>query len=153
MHRLPTSTLVTRHGLALMLASTLSCGGGEPTGPSDGFDPPVARMVMEHPTFAIVQELVERNGCTGASCHLSGQGELYLGYGPQVDYGNLVNVPAHGEPEFLRVDPGSPDLSYIVIKVEGRQSFGDAMPIGGPPIDSIDLANLRNWITVGAPDF
>jgi len=41
---------------------------------------------------------------------------------------------------------------YIVIKVEGRQSVGSRMPQVGGPLDAIDLANLRNWIAVGAPN-
>ena len=66
-------------------------------------------------------------------------------------YGELVSVRAESEP-FLRVVPGDPDGSYLVRKLEGRQSVGDRMPQTGAPLDSIDLANIRNWISQGAPD-
>jgi hypothetical protein len=66
-------------------------------------------------------------------------------------YGELVSVLATSEP-ILRVVPGSPDGSYLVMKLEGRQSVGDRMPQTGAPLDSIDLANIRNWIAQGAPD-
>jgi hypothetical protein len=48
------------------------------------------------------------------------------------------------------VIPGDPDGSYLMIKLEGRQSVGDRMPQTGSPLDSIDLTNLRNWISQGA---
>ena len=66
-------------------------------------------------------------------------------------YRELVSVRAESEP-FLRVVPGDPDGSYLVRKLEGRQSVGDRMPQTGAPLDSIDLANIRNWISQGAPD-
>jgi len=141
----------SRAHILLSLPLLLSCGGGtEPTGPPAYV--PMQRVVEATPVFDVIQELVERNGCTGASCHLSGQGELYLGPDPQVNYANLVAVRAYSEPGFFRVDPGNADESYVIIKVEGRQRVGGAMPLGGPLLDSIDMANLRNWIESGAPE-
>jgi hypothetical protein len=64
-------------------------------------------------------------------------------------YGSLVDVRATSEP-ILRVSPGDPDGSYLVIKLEGRQSVGDRMPQTGAALDSIDLTNIRNWIAQGA---
>ena len=49
-----------------------------------------------------------------------------------------------------RVTPGAPQGSYLLMKIEGRHSQGVLMPIGRPPLDSIDQANLRNWIARGA---
>jgi hypothetical protein len=37
-----------------------------------------------------------------------------------------------------------------VIQLEGRQSVGSRMPQTGSPLDGIDLANIRNWISQGA---
>jgi hypothetical protein len=37
-----------------------------------------------------------------------------------------------------------------VIKLEGRQTVGGRMPQTGSPLDSIDLTNVRNWISQGA---
>ncbi|RMH12875.1 MAG: hypothetical protein D6701_13015 [Gemmatimonadetes bacterium] len=68
-----------------------------------------------------------------------------------VAYDNLVNVQATSE-NFRRVLPGDPQNSYIVIKLEGRQSVGSRMPLGQAPLDNIDLTNIRNWISSGAPN-
>ena len=66
-----------------------------------------------------------------------------------MSYGNLVNVasPASGE---IRVIPSNANDSYLVKKLEGRQSAGAQMPIGGSALDNIDLSNIKNWINQGA---
>jgi len=48
------------------------------------------------------------------------------------------------------VEPGDPDNSYVIIKLEGRQSVGARMPLGAPFLDNIDLTNIRNWNSQGA---
>ncbi len=64
-------------------------------------------------------------------------------------YSALVGVTATTEP-IVRVIPGDPDNSYLVMKLEGRQSVGVRMPLGFAPLDDIDLTNIRNWIAQGA---
>ena len=49
-----------------------------------------------------------------------------------------------------RVIPGNANASYIIVKVEGRQTVGQRMPLGGAALDNIDLTNLKNWINQGA---
>ena len=131
-----------------------SCGGGDPnpTGPDPGGDG--SRMTLSiksNPSFKQdVQEIFVRNGCTGSSCHGSGQGGLFLHPDSAANYTNIVNVSAETEPEFLRVEPFDATNSYIIIRLEGRQKKGFQMP--GTPFDSIDLTNIRNWIDNGAPN-
>jgi len=64
----------------------------------------------------------------------------------------LVNVASAEVPGLLRVNPGNPDASYIVQKIEGIAAVGVRMPANGPPYlpqDRIDL--VRRWIAAGAP--
>jgi hypothetical protein len=64
----------------------------------------------------------------------------------------LVNVASAEVPGTLRVNPGNPDASYIVKKIEGTAAVGVRMPANGPPYlpqDRIDL--IRRWIAAGAP--
>jgi methionine-rich copper-binding protein CopC len=63
----------------------------------------------------------------------------------------LVNVASAEVPGLLRVNPGNPDASYIVQKLQGNNAVGARMPFGGPylPQDRIDL--VRRWISAGAP--
>ena len=64
-------------------------------------------------------------------------------------YSNLVNVMATSEP-VVRVIPSDADGSYLVVKLESRQTVGASMPLGGQPLDQTDITNIRNWITQGA---
>jgi mono/diheme cytochrome c family protein len=49
------------------------------------------------------------------------------------------------------VEPGSPENSLLLHKMEGTQDIGDIMPPGGLlPADQVAL--IRQWIEAGAPD-
>jgi hypothetical protein len=51
------------------------------------------------------------------------------------------------------VTVGNPDNSYLVRKLEGTAGItGSRMPLGGPPLDAALIANVRAWITAGAPN-
>lgn len=123
-----------------------SCGSEGPVSTSVSTD---TRSIQADPSFSsTVQEIFDRRSCTSPSCHGTARmAGLDLRSGPS--YGSLVSVRATSEP-ILRVVPGDADGSYLVIKLEGRQSVGDRMPQTGSPLDSIDLANIRNWISQGA---
>jgi hypothetical protein len=139
--------------LSLAVAAALSlaaCGDGG-TGPDDdggGTNTP-SRQVLTDPSYAnVIQEIFNRRGCASGSCHGSSQSA-----GLNLTSGNsrasLVNV-ASTQTGVLRVIPGDANGSYLIIKVEGRQTVGDRMPPSGSALDNIDLTNLKNWITQGA---
>lgn len=137
---------------AFLLAALAGCGGSSPTSSSGGGDtppPPANRTIMEDPSFSqTIQEIFERRGCTQSACHGSDRmANLDLRRGSS--YGSLVGVPSTNEGT-VRVIPGDPDGSYLVIKLEGRQRVGVRMPQIGAPLDDIDLTNIRNWISQGA---
>ncbi len=138
-------------GLFLLAA----CGGGDgPTYPGMDDDPGggtegPTRTVKSDPSFARdIQEIFDRRGCTNSSCHGSSQ-QAGLDLRQGSAYGNLVNVMATQE-QIIRVIPGNAQGSYLVIKLEGRQTVGQRMPRGAAPLDTIDLKNIRNWIDKGA---
>ena len=133
---------------ALTLAALLSgCGSDDPTGPDGGG---TERSVKDNPSFASdVQEIVNRRGCASGSCHGSSQSAgLDLRTGNS--FASLVGVTSTQEPSRTRVVAGDADNSYLVIKLEGRQSVGARMPLGGTPLDNTDLTNIKNWINRGA---
>ena len=121
------------------------------TGPDDdgGNGNNDTRVIVDNPGFAsVIQNIFDRRGCAGGSCHGAAQSAgLDLRSGNS--FGNLVNVTAT-QSSAARVIPGNAQDSYLIIKVEGRQTVGSRMPIGGAALDSIDLTNLRNWINQGA---
>ena len=139
----------------LLLAA---CGGGGSTGPVDdnddgdnGNDTPT-RQILENPSFSTdIQEIFNRRGCTAAQCHGSTE-EAGLDLRAGASYAELVNVVAFSDADFFRVEPGDAQNSYLVMKLEGRQTAGETMPLDGAPLDNIDLTNIRNWIDNGAPE-
>lgn len=139
--------------IASILALVGACVAcGDPT-PAEIEDEPVpTRRILQTPSFSVdIHEIFVRNGCTDAGCHGIGQAGLTLGPDPSANYANLVDVPAESERQYLRIEPFDPDESYVVIKLEGRQQVGGEMP-PGLPLDSVDLTNIRNWVTTGAPN-
>ncbi|MET0357364.1 MAG: hypothetical protein ABW044_11325, partial [Cellvibrio sp.] len=67
-------------------------------------------------------------------------------------YTFLVSRAADEKPELLRVNPGNPDASYIIHKLEGSSGIvGGRMPLGGPYLSQAQINNVRDWIANGAP--
>ena len=138
----------------LFLSALVSVGCGDSSSPTSSSGttttPPTStRTVKADPSFANdIQEIFNRTGCANGSCHGSAMAAgLNLQSG--ASYASLVNVTASSEP-VLRVSPSNADGSYLVVKLEGRQSVGSRMPLGGQSLDQTDLTNIKNWINRGA---
>jgi hypothetical protein len=132
-------------------------GGGFPSGDgTEGGDfeatftisPPVAAG----PTLDEIQASVFSPTCATASCHTGPSGNI-LPAGMDLSDANasfnaLVGVSSLQQPAILRVAPGDPDNSYLIMKLEGNA--GTRMPFGGPALDAAVIADIRQWITDGA---
>ena len=106
-------------------------------------------VIQGDPSYSrVIQEIFNRRGCAASACHGSTQ-KAGLDLRAGNSYASLVGVPSV-QVSAARVIPGNPVESYLMVKVEGRQSVGERMPKGWPPLDDIDLGNLRNWIAQGA---
>jgi len=132
------------------LLAAVACGGSDvPTGIED----PGGGEPVQNPSFATdVNGIFIARGCTAGNCHGGGSGTLNLSSSAPGNYANLVGVTAAGEPAFQRVEPGDAQNSYLVIKLEGRQSSGGRMPIGRPALSAAEIGTIRNWIQAGAPN-
>jgi hypothetical protein len=66
----------------------------------------------------------------------------------------LVVTPSNEVPDLFRVEPGNPDDSYIVRKLEGDPSIvGTRMPPPPrAPLDQEEIDVIRQWIIDGALD-
>jgi hypothetical protein len=62
----------------------------------------------------------------------------------------LVNVPSLQVGSIDRVEPGDPDNSYLIHKLEGTNAVGSRMPQGGPFLDQPTIDMVRQWISDGA---
>lgn len=90
-----------------------------------------------------------------ASCHLTGTEAGERALYPLVARQNLVNRSSLSS-ELLLVDPGNPDRSYLMLKLEGTHldagEAGVRMPIGAAPLSAKKLDKIRTWILEGALD-
>jgi hypothetical protein len=89
-----------------------------------------------------VAPILEAN-CRGSGCHTSPQ-TFFLGGGS--------GCPMAPERRF--VVPFDPESSFVVVKIEGRQSAGcgQRMPRGRAPLSSENITTIRTWIAEGARD-
>ena len=138
--------IVRFHLLAFVASFVLACSSSSespPTTTKDAGGPSFTKDVM--PAF--------ETSCTQTACHGSKESNLniYIPPDPAVAYPELLKTSPTTGMKFIA--PGDPDHSYVVIKIEGKQTMGTAMPppdTGLPPISSTALASLRAWITAGA---
>ena len=105
---------------------------------------PVATAV----DYATQIQPVFNSRCT--ECHSGGSAPQGLRLDAANSYANLVNVASHEVPSLKRVEPGDPDNSYLVQKIEGTAAVGGRMPLGRAPLTAAQIALIRQWISEGA---
>ena len=85
-------------------------------------------------------------------CHLPGAAQAGLNLYPD-PWEALVGVASTESPLKL-VEPGSPEKSYLYLKLQGRHEqaggSGARMPFQQDPLDAGDLETIRTWIEQGA---
>jgi hypothetical protein len=89
-----------------------------------------------------------------ATCHLTGTEAGKMALTPQSAIANVVGVKSSEAPTLMRVAPGKPDESYLIMKLEGTHiehgGTGATMPFGAPPLSKEQITKIRQWITEGA---
>lgn len=103
------------------------------------------------PTLTNVQATILSPKCATSGCHVPG------GTGPMPlrttneSFANLVGVASIQKTNLNRVQPGDPDNSYIVRKLEGGPDITDQrMPLGGSRLTDTEIDLVREWIANGA---
>jgi hypothetical protein len=142
-------------GLALL--ASLACAGcagngagldqnGQPIGSEgSGSNAPLGANLQS------IQDNVFTPICT--RCHIGASAPEGLRLDAADSYSLLVGVPSAEVPSLLRVMPGDPDESYIVLKLQGSPGIvGGQMPLGGPYLPQATIDAIRQWITDGAPN-
>jgi hypothetical protein len=123
--------------------------------PIDGCDPVT---LFGNNTFDRIQKQVFNQNCALSGCHdsQSQTGGLLLETG--ASYNNLVGVvpskQAAIDAGWLRIDPGSPETSFLFRKIEGDlpdADYGERMPRGRPKLPKTLRDIIRLWIEAGAP--
>ena len=135
--------------LAVASAATLGGCAGDGTG-LDANGRPVQPGAPANSDFQEIQDTIFTPICS--VCHAGANAPQGLRLDAGNSYALLVNVASAEVPGTMRVNPGNPNASYLVQKIEGTAAVGVRMPANGPPYlpqDRIDL--VRRWIAAGAP--
>lgn len=126
--------------LAVIMPGVAACRGDAVT------EPDQTDTLM--PTLSSIQTHVFTPFCAGHHGPSLAEADLDLSAGRS--FANLVNVPSTQVGLDL-VTPGDAENSYLIHKMEGRESItGRPMPIGALPLDAEVMAVIRQWINAGA---
>ncbi len=138
--------------LCLLAAAVLNaCAGngqgldenGNPIGNGNGGLP-----VAFEPTFTNIQTNVFTPICT--ECHFGAGAPQGLRLDALNSYNHLVGIRSQ-EQNIFRVEPGNPDRSYLIRKLEGGPGISGAqMPLNRPPLSQLTINAIRVWIAQGA---
>jgi hypothetical protein len=117
-----------------------------------------AKKVKGGTTFdRTIQKKIFDSTCATPSCHGAGAASAGLDLSDGAAIANLVGVPAANEAAraagLVRVAPGDPDHSYLLLKLEGTLAPGEGvqMPLVGGPLPASAIDAIRRWIAAGAP--
>ena len=111
----------------------------------------IATPVVLGPTLDEIQAAIFTPSCATSNCHSAGNraGGLSLA-NAAASYGELVNQISN-QVLLDFVEPGDPNASYLIRKLEGGPGImSSRMPIGLPAIPQSDIDVIRTWITNGA---
>jgi hypothetical protein len=131
----------------LLLFPLIGCGAG-----SGSDDDEVDGPGGIQPTLQSIQTNVFTPICAVPGCHVGAGAQQGL----MLDSANnsfldLVGVDSSEIPSLLRVDPGNPDNSYLVQRIEGAPNIAFAqMPLNQPPLSTDQVDAIRQWILNGA---
>ena len=126
-----------------------SFGGNSPPPPPPPPPPPGASF---GPVFSEIQSNVFTPDCATSGCHLGGGASAGLPLDTASSYAALVGMASSQDAGLQRVNPGSPDISYLIQKLEGTAATGGQMPLNGTALNQADIDVIRQWITDGATD-
>jgi hypothetical protein len=132
--------------MVIGIAVVSSCGERKPLPTEPTLPPPDPNA-----TFTRVQNEVFTVSCAIAGCHAALGAREGMNLSAGAAYANTVRVPATERPSLSRIEPGDPDLSYLVKKLRGDPDItGLRMPDGGTLTpDEIQL--VIDWVRRGAP--
>ena len=138
----------------MLLFFLTSCAGngqgldenGNPIGSDGNNGLPIAFP----PTFTNIQQNVFSAICI--ECHIGPGAPQGLRLDEANSYDMLVRILSQERSNLFRVNPGNPDRSYLIRKLEGGPDItGAQMPLNRTPLSQPTINSIRIWIAQGAP--
>jgi hypothetical protein len=137
-----------KHTCACVCSALLTACAGNGEGLDENGRPAEAASDTLVAEFSSIQRHVFTPVCTG--CHSGASAPLGLRLDEGASFAMLVNAPSVEAPALNRVQPGNPDASYLIRKLEGTATVGGRMPLNAPPLPADTIAVIRQWIANGA---
>ena len=151
-----------------MIVMAAACGtdSGPGTGTADGRSPDGGMrgdagaasegcdQAAQHADLAWLQQHVFTPSCATALCHGGSDPAVGLSLAAGETHGNLVTHDASTASGWIRVVPGSPSQSYLMValgRAPGPMPEDGFMPLGAPALCGPKLDAIARWITAGAP--
>jgi len=99
------------------------------------------------PLEASVAELFQRS-CTAAGCHSGPVPQMNMDLTSDKFYASIGDEASTEVPTLKRIDPGSPETSYLVKKIKGEEGIiGLPMPMTGDRLTDQEIATIESWIS------
>ncbi|HXO22555.1 MAG TPA: hypothetical protein VOA87_21750 [Thermoanaerobaculia bacterium] len=139
--------MATLGAIAVLPLLTAACGKVKsPTEPPASAGPAF--------TFARIQAEIFTPNCAKSGCHSGATAQQGMVLEAGVSYGQIVGRRSQENPSLNRVQPGSPEQSYLLKKVRGDGDItGSRMPQDGPPfLSQAQIDGIAGWIQAGAPN-
>jgi hypothetical protein len=154
-HRQKSSLAMALACAALLLLSSCAGSGegvGEGGSPNNPGGPPPGDG-SSTTSFRNIQESIFKPSCV---CHVGAAAPQGLVLSTDSTLDLLVNKPSGEMPDLSRVEPGNPDDSYLIRKLEGGPDIvGFQMPpteLGETHLAQEQINLIRQWIADGALD-
>lgn len=94
-----------------------------------------------------VAEIFQRS-CTKSGCHSGPNPQMGMDLTRELFYAAIVDEASTENPALKRVDPGHPELSYLVKKIKGDPGIvGAQMPLIGDRLTEEEVDAIVQWIS------
>jgi len=143
-----------------MAGSLVACNVGSYDDAVDRFNqnappppppPPPPPGANFNPVFSEIQAAVFTPSCATANCHSGGLPAAGLNLEAANSFTQMIGIASTQDAGVQRVNPGNPNASYLITKLEGPGASGGVMPPVGA-LAQVDIDTIRQWITDGAID-
>jgi hypothetical protein len=121
------------------------------TRPVDAITAPIANPSLARD----IQPILTATCAASNACHAGPTPQRGMSLEAGRSWANLVNVPSASLPPLLRVEPGQPDSSALLIRLDTNSTARRGlprMPLTTYPLPDPVIQTIRNWIANGAPN-
>jgi hypothetical protein len=105
-----------------------------------------------HSDFGWIQRTIFDVSCATTGCHAGANPDAGMNLSRGMAYAALVNVASRYTDGWLRVTPGSPGESMLMVQIGGEPGppLEGLMPWGEAPLCDPQIDAVRRWIQAGA---